>query len=256
MAKYWLIGAAALLLTAAAVVAVVLALRARNNILDGPTMENSYAQIDQDEAKEMMAKDDGHIIVDVRRQDEFDAGHIPGAILIPNEDIGAERPDALPDPDQVILIYCRSGRRSKEAAQKLFDMGYTHIFEFGGIIEWTGAVVKDVEITFRNDAVKADVWLIPATEANRKTTLWGTASAAACEVGESRALTLEQDVGAEAFLFRAIDADGMYYSAGDVVLEAGYSVVFKGGGDGSYMIEVLDADGRTVGTYAVFAAML
>ena len=103
----------------------------------------SYTQISQDEAKEMMKRDDGHVIVDVRRQDEYDEGHIPGAILIPNESIDTERPAELPDLDQIILIYCRSGRRSKEAAQKLFDMGYTHVYEFGGIIDWTGEIMKD-----------------------------------------------------------------------------------------------------------------
>lgn len=103
----------------------------------------SYTQISQDEAKEMMKRDDGHVIVDVRRQDEYDEGHIPGAILIPNESIETERPAELPDLDQIILVYCRSGRRSKEAAQKLFDMGYTHVYEFGGIIDWTGEIVKD-----------------------------------------------------------------------------------------------------------------
>lgn len=101
----------------------------------------AYQQITQEKAKEMMQAEDGHIIVDVRRQDEYDSGHIPGAILIPNESIGTEKPKELPDLDQVILIYCRSGRRSKEASQKLADMGYTHIFEFGGIIDWTGEVV-------------------------------------------------------------------------------------------------------------------
>ena len=101
----------------------------------------AYQQITQEKAKEMMQADDGHIIVDVRRQDEYDSGHIPGAILIPNESIGTEQPKELPDLDQVILIYCRSGRRSKEASQKLADMGYTHIYEFGGIIDWTGVVV-------------------------------------------------------------------------------------------------------------------
>ena len=103
--------------------------------------EATYQQITQEEAKEMMQADDGHIIVDVRRQDEYDSGHIPGAILIPNESIGTEKPKELSDLDQVILIYCRSGRRSKEASQKLADMGYTHIYEFGGIIDWTGEVV-------------------------------------------------------------------------------------------------------------------
>ncbi len=100
-----------------------------------------YQQITQEQAKEMMQADDGHIIVDVRRQDEYDSGHISGAILIPNESIVTERPKELPDLDQVIMIYCRSGRRSKEASQKLADMGYTHICEFGGIIDWTGEVV-------------------------------------------------------------------------------------------------------------------
>ena len=103
----------------------------------------NYQQITQEKAKEMMQADDGHIIVDVRRQDEYDSGHIPGAILIPNESIGTEQPKELPDLDQVILIYCRSGRRSKEASQKLADMGYKHIYEFGGIIDWTGDVVTN-----------------------------------------------------------------------------------------------------------------
>ena len=103
----------------------------------------SYTKITQDEAREMMAKDDGHIVVDVRRQEEYDAGHIPGAVLIPNESIGTERPEQLPDPDQIILIYCRSGNRSKQAAQKLCDLGYTNIYEFGGINTWTGEIVTE-----------------------------------------------------------------------------------------------------------------
>ena len=106
-------------------------------------MANSYTQISQDEAKEMMTRDDGHVIVDVRRQDEYDLGHIPGAILIPNEEIGTTPPAALPDMDQIILIYCRSGNRSKQAAQKLADMGYTNLYEFGGIITWTGEIVTN-----------------------------------------------------------------------------------------------------------------
>ena len=118
---------------------------------DGPTSvflatkinEESYTQIDQETAKLMMELDDGHVVVDVRRQDEFDEGHIPGAICIPNESITDSMPSELPDLEQVILIYCRSGRRSKEAAQKLFDMGYTNVYEFGGIIDWTGEVVTE-----------------------------------------------------------------------------------------------------------------
>ncbi len=108
----------------------------------------SYTQITQEEAKVMMDKNDGHIIVDVRRQDEYDEGHIPGAILIPNERITDKKPAELPDLDQIILVYCRSGRRSKEAAQKLADMGYTNVYEFGGIIDWTGeTVMSETETT-------------------------------------------------------------------------------------------------------------
>ena len=103
----------------------------------------SYKPISQEEAREMMAKDDGHIVVDVRRQDEYDAGHIPGAILIPNESIGKEQPEELPDLNQIILIYCRSGNRSKQAAQKFYNMGYTNIYEFGGINTWTGEIVTE-----------------------------------------------------------------------------------------------------------------
>ena len=114
-------------------------------VMDGDDMFRSYTRISQEEAKKMMERDDGHVIVDVRRQDEFEAGHIPGAICIPNEEIGSEQPEELPDLDQVILVYCRSGNRSKQAAQKLFDMGYTKVYEFGGIIDWTGEIVTDAD---------------------------------------------------------------------------------------------------------------
>ena len=93
----------------------------------------------------MMAREDGHVIVDVRRQEEYDAGHIPGAILIPNESIGSEAPEALPDKDQILLIYCRSGSRSKQTARKLAAMGYTRIYEFGGIITWPGDIITTEE---------------------------------------------------------------------------------------------------------------
>ena len=111
--------------------------------LDGDGMERlPYLQIDQEQARRMMEYDDGHVIVDVRRQDEYDAGHIPGAICIPNESIGIEPPEELPDRSQVILIYCRSGNRSKQAAEKLGKMGYLNVYEFGGIIDWKGEIVK------------------------------------------------------------------------------------------------------------------
>lgn len=115
---------------------------AQGTITTSANVMTGYKQISQDEAKAMMARDDGHIIVDVRRQDEYDEGHIPGAILIPNESIDKERPKELPDLDQIILVYCRSGRRSKEASEKLAKMGYTNIYEFGGIITWPGETTK------------------------------------------------------------------------------------------------------------------
>ena len=151
MEKYIIIGGILLALIIAALF-ILAGCKSGNNILDGPGMVNSYRQISQEEAKEMMARDDGHVIVDVRRQDEYDAGHIPGAILIPNESIGTEKPEKLPDTDQIILVYCRSGRRSKEAAQKLFDMGYTKVYEFGGIIDWKGDIVTEESIIIAEPA--------------------------------------------------------------------------------------------------------
>lgn len=113
--------------------------------LDGDDMvyKPRYVHISQDEAKLMMTYDDGHVIVDVRRADEYANGHIPGAILIPNESIIDTPPEELPDKKQIILVYCRTGRRSKEASQKLADMGYMNVYEFGGIEEWTGDIVTD-----------------------------------------------------------------------------------------------------------------
>ncbi len=109
---------------------------------DMTAKNNTYKQIGQEEAKEMMKRDDGHIIVDVRRQDEYDNGHIAGAVLIPNESIGTSQPEQLKDLDQIILVYCRTGNRSKQAAQKLADMGYTNVYEFGGINTWDGDIVQ------------------------------------------------------------------------------------------------------------------
>ena len=91
----------------------------------------------------MMEADDGHVIVDVRRADEYASGHIPGAILVPNESIGTEKPAELPDLDQIILVYCRSGNRSAQAAKKLADLGYKNVYDFGGIMSWTGDIVKE-----------------------------------------------------------------------------------------------------------------
>ncbi|MBQ3328659.1 MAG: rhodanese-like domain-containing protein [Eggerthellaceae bacterium] len=103
----------------------------------------AYRQISQQDAQAMMQSESSYVIVDVRRADEFASGHIPGAINIPNESIDKTQPAELPDLDQLIMVYCRSGRRSKQAAQKLADMGYTNIVEFGGINTWPGEVVAD-----------------------------------------------------------------------------------------------------------------
>ena len=102
---------------------------------------NTYRQISMDEAVAMMAQESGYIILDVRRIDEFAGGHIPNAINIPNESIGTAEIPELPDKDQLIMVYCRSGRRSKEASEKLVKLGYTNIVEFGGILDWTGEIV-------------------------------------------------------------------------------------------------------------------
>ena len=103
---------------------------------------NSYRQISMNEAVEMMKKESGYIILDVRRPDEYDEGHIPGAINVPNEAIGTAEIPELPDKAQLILVYCRSGRRSKEASEKLVKLGYTNVVEFGGILDWKGEIEK------------------------------------------------------------------------------------------------------------------
>ena len=109
----------------------------------GKTVENAgYKHISMEEAADIMEKESGYIILDVRTKEEYASGHIPGAIVVPNETIGASDIPELPDKNQMILVYCRSGNRSKQAAKKLADLGYTNIIEFGGIIDWTGSIEK------------------------------------------------------------------------------------------------------------------
>ena len=95
-----------------------------------------YVNITAEEAKQIMDSEEGYIILDVRTQEEYDQGHIPGAIVISHEEIKEKAVDVLTDKDQLILVYCRSGRRSKIAAEALVELGYTNIKEFGGIIDW------------------------------------------------------------------------------------------------------------------------
>ena len=102
----------------------------------------TYEQISGAEAKALMDSEIGYIIIDARTQEEYDQGHIPGAILIPEYEIADRAEKELPDKNQLILVYCRSGRRSKIAADELVKLGYTNVKEFGGIINWEYEIVK------------------------------------------------------------------------------------------------------------------
>ena len=121
---------------------VVLSIMLLSSCMAPGDSANSYRQITVSEAVKMMDEEKNYIILDVRRADEYAEGHIPGAINVANESIGREEIPELPDKDQLILVYCRSGRRSKEAAEKLVKLGYTNIVEFGGILDWTGEIEK------------------------------------------------------------------------------------------------------------------
>ena len=101
-----------------------------------------YRQISMDEALKMMKNEKNYMILDVRRPDEYAGGHIPKAINVPNEEIGSAEIAELPDKSQLILVYCRSGRRSKEASEKLVKLGYTNVVEFGGILDYKGELEK------------------------------------------------------------------------------------------------------------------
>lgn len=115
----------------------------KENITENSTVNSlGYEQISGEEAKKIMDSETGYIIIDARTQEEFDEGHIENAILIPEYEISERAEKELPDKNQLILVYCRSGRRSKIAAQALVDLGYTNIKEFGGIIDWKYEVVK------------------------------------------------------------------------------------------------------------------
>ncbi len=101
-----------------------------------------YEQISGAQAWALMKSESGYVIIDARTQSEYDEGHIPGAILIPEYEIADRAEKELPDKNQLILVYCRSGRRSKIAAEELVKLGYTNVKEFGGIIDWDYEIVK------------------------------------------------------------------------------------------------------------------
>lgn len=102
----------------------------------------TYEQISQDEAKRIMDTESDYIIIDARTQEEYDEGHIENAILIPEYEIQEKAPELIPDKNALILVYCRSGRRSKIASEALVQLGYTNVKEFGGIIDWEYEIVK------------------------------------------------------------------------------------------------------------------
>lgn len=114
-------------------------------LLPAGMAEDYYQQITQEEAQRILDEETDYILLDVRTEEEYDEGHIPGAINIDNEDIGTDELPELPDKDQMILVYCRSGRRSKAAAEKLAALGYTQVLEFGGIMTWTGEVISTAD---------------------------------------------------------------------------------------------------------------
>lgn len=113
-----------------------------NSDSDSGSNSNSYQQVDTEAAKKLMDTEDDYVILDARTQTEYDEGHIPGAILIPHDTVATAAENALPDKGQLILVYCRSGNRSKEASQALVDLGYTNVVEFGGINSWPYEVEK------------------------------------------------------------------------------------------------------------------
>ena len=107
-----------------------------------PQQEGPYMNITAQQAKELMDIETNYMILDTRTREEYDQSHIPGALLIPHTEIAQRAADELPDKDQVILVYCRSGNRSKQASEVLVELGYTNIKEFGGIIDWPYEVTE------------------------------------------------------------------------------------------------------------------
>ena len=113
-----------------------------NRIDNNISNESTIRYVSMDEIVEIMNENENYIILDARTFEEYNQGHIPNAICIPNETIDENVINKLPNKEQLILIYCRSGNRSKQAANKLQKLGYTNLIEFGGIIDWKGEIVK------------------------------------------------------------------------------------------------------------------
>ena len=128
-----------ILIIIAIVVGVILMLNKKDKNIDNEVI---IKHVSMDDIVEIMNENKNYIILDVRTIAEYNEGHIPNAICIPNETIGSNTISELPDKEQLILVYCRSGNRSKQAAEKLKKLGYTNLIEFGGIIDWKGEIVK------------------------------------------------------------------------------------------------------------------
>ena len=116
---------------------------AESEELESVELGNSFLQISASEAKELMEGSEPFVLLDVRNQDEFEEGHIRGALLIPLDQIAQLATDLIPNKEVLLLVYCRSGRRSAEASQQLVDLGYTQVIDFGGILDWPYEVVKE-----------------------------------------------------------------------------------------------------------------
>ena len=128
-----------ILIIIAIAVGVILMLNRKAQYIEN---EGIIKHVSMDDIVEIMNENKNYIILDVRTIAEYNEGHIPNAICIPNETIGSNTISELPDKEQLILVYCRSGNRSKQAAEKLKKLGYTNLIEFGGIIDWKGEIVK------------------------------------------------------------------------------------------------------------------
>ena len=113
----------------------------KSGSVTGMVGKDRYCEITVGEAYRLISAQE--IMVDIRTREEYDGGHIENAVLVPNESIGSEMPEALPDKEATLLVYCRSGRRSKDAAQKLLELGYQKVCDFGGVIDWPYELVKE-----------------------------------------------------------------------------------------------------------------
>ena len=116
--------------------------KAKADTAEDMTDKAAYHKLSAEEAYEMMVSQEV-VVVDVRTREEYDGGHLENAGLVPNESIGSEIPEARPDTEATLLVYCRSGRRSKDAAQKLLELGYQSVYDFGGVIDWPYELVKE-----------------------------------------------------------------------------------------------------------------